>query len=435
MCAAEGLDPDSRVPYKDDRTMPLWTRYRPAAREEKSRAQAESARAQSYVKEQLAKYTNAPLRVVGVHQPQTLEQMETCMRVGNVVAGVICADGHLGYAQPVGAAIAYEDQVSISGVGYDIGCGNMAVKLNVKFDDVKDRVEPIIRFIKSRVSFGVGRANEHFAEHSLFDDRVAWKDSGMDFYKDKARAQLGTVGGGNHYIDLFSDEEGMVWIGVHFGSRGLGHTAATTYLKLAGGKDGIFVPPAVVDVKSDIGSQYMAAMHLAGRYAYAGREWVVEQCRAAIGGEVVHTVHNHHNFAWKERHHGKDCWVVRKGCTPAFPGQEGFIGGSMAEEAVIVEGAAESAMTTSMLASTVHGAGRNFGRKDAKRQFTREQMLAAIAAAGVTLVGGDVDESPMAYKRLYEVLRLHDHTIVIKNRLKPFAVMMAGDDSIDPFKD
>ena len=121
-------------------------------------------------------------------------------------------------------------------------------------------------------------------------------------YRQKAVTQLGTVGSGNHYVDLMRDEDGFVWIGVHFGSRGLGHTSATRYLKAAGGTDGMNVPPAVVDEDSEIGRRYIAAMQLAGRYAYAGREWVVERVRQIIGGTVTDMVHNHHNYAWRETH-------------------------------------------------------------------------------------------------------------------------------------
>ena len=125
---------------------------------------------------------------------------------------------------------------------------------------------------------------------------------------------------------------------MHFGSRGLGHTSATRYLKAAGGKDGMNVPPAVIDEDSEIGRRYIAAMQLAGRYSYAGREWVIERVRQIIGGAVTDMVHNHHNYAWRENHDGRDLWVVRKGATPAFPGQRGFVGGSMGDDAVIIEG-------------------------------------------------------------------------------------------------
>ena len=128
--------------------------------------------------------------------------------------------------------------------------------------------------------------------------------------------------------------------------------------------------------------------------------------RQIIGGAVTDMVHNHHNYAWRETHDGRDLWVVRKGATPAFPGQRGFVGGSMGDDAVIIEGV-DSAEARASLYSTVHGAGRLFGRKEAKRRFTQAQMDAWLQERGVLLLGGDLDESPMAYRRLPEVLAQH----------------------------
>ena len=142
------------------------------------------------------------------------------------------------------------------------------------------------------------------------------------------------------------------------------------------------VPPAVIDENSELGQRYIAAMELAGRYAYAGREWVCERVRRIIGGNETDRVHNHHNYAWRERHGDRDLWVVRKGATPAFPGQRGFVGGSMGDDAVIIEGV-DSDEARASLYSTVHGAGRLFGRNEAKRRFTRAEMerMAAASAA------------------------------------------------------
>lgn len=379
------------------------------------------------------KYKNSPIVINGDHDEATIDQMKNCMSVGNVVKGVICADGHFGYAQPVGGVIAYKNQISISGVGFDIGCGNMAAKLDVKFSDIKDQVPDIITKIKESVSFGVGRSNNEKVEHSLFDDGELWKTADTTDYFAKARSQLGTVGSGNHYVDLLRDEDDFVWIGVHFGSRGLGHTSATKYLKAAGGKEGMMVAPAIVDEFSELGERYIAAMQLAGQYSYAGREWVVNRINQIIGGQIMESVHNHHNYAWKENHNGDDLWVVRKGATPAFPGQKGFIGGSMGDDAVIVEGI-ESASARDNLYSTVHGAGRIYSRKTAKRLFTQEQMSEWLTNRGVLVSGGDLDESPMAYRRLPEVLKHHEDSIKVLHTLRPFAVMMAGKE-YDPFKD
>src|SRR5215469_14988894 len=367
-----GVDPDSRIERPGQRSMPAWCAYRDAARKE--RFAAEAAEAEQSIaanSPQPPRYANSPLRVFGRHDDATIAQMRICMAVGNVVGGVICADGHLGYAQPVGGVIAYEGQISISGVGFDIGCGNMAARLDTPFAAIKDRVGAIIKDVSSVISFGVGRTNEERVEHELFDDVEAWKASDMEAYRQKAVAQLGTVGSGNHYVDLMRDESDLVWVGVHFGSRGLGHTSATRYLKAAGGKDGMNVPPAVIDEDSEIGRRYIAAMEIAGRYAYAGREWVVERVRKIVGGAVTDSVHNHHNYAWRERHGDRDLWVVRKGATPAFPGQRGFVGGSMGDDAVILAGI-EGARSAESLYSTIHGAGRVMSRTEARGKRNRK---------------------------------------------------------------
>jgi tRNA-splicing ligase RtcB len=429
-----GLDPDAKIDRPGQRPMPLWCTFRDAARKEQLAREADALADTVANRPQPAEYQNSPLKVFGHHEDATIAQMRNCMGVGNVVAGVICADGHLGYAQPVGGVVAYEKQISISGVGFDIGCGNMAVRLDTQFAAIEDKVGTIIKDVAKVISFGVGRKNAERVEHELFDDADAWRESDMGEYRQKAVSQLGTVGSGNHYVDLMRDEAGLVWIGVHFGSRGLGHTSATRYLKAAGGKDGMNVPPAVVDEESELGRRYIAAMQLAGRYAYAGREWVIERVRRIIGGAVTDSVHNHHNYAWREVHGGKDLWVVRKGATPAFPGQRGFVGGSMGDDAVIIEGV-ESEEAKASLYSTVHGAGRLFGRREAKRRFTRAEMDAWLQGRGVTLVGADLDESPMAYRRLPDVLAEHAGSVKVLHTLRPFAVAMAGEGEFDPFKD
>ncbi|WP_246696205.1 RtcB family protein [Mesorhizobium sp. SARCC-RB16n] len=423
-----GIDPDSRV--ADGRGMPAWCTYRDAARQEQVLKEASEVE----LPPQATEYQNSPLRVFGEHDEGTLAQMRNCMAVGNVVAGTICADGHLGYAQPVGGVIAYEGQISISGVGFDIGCGNMAIRLDTPFAAIQDRVPAIIRDVARIISFGIGRTNDERVEHELLDDAEAWRMSDREDYRSKAATQLGTVGSGNHYVDLMRDEEGFVWVGVHFGSRGLGHSSATKYLKAAGGKDGMNGPPAVINEDSEIGQRYIAAMELAGRYAYAGREWVCERVRKIIGGNVTDGVHNHHNYAWRERHGDRDLWVVRKGATPAFPGQRGFVGGSMGDDAVIIEGV-DGDEARSSLYSTVHGAGRLFGRKEAKRRFQRDEMERWLQERGVVLIGADLDESPMAYRRLPEVLAHHSASIKVLHTLRPVAVAMAGANEFDPFKD
>ena len=379
--------------------------------------------------------------VVGEHDERTIGQLRRCLDHDDAAAGALCADGHLGYSQPVGGAVAYREHISVSGVGYDIACGNLAVRTSLPFGAVRDRVGPILDKVAGRVSFGVGRKNARRVEHPLFGDEEAWRAADALHLRKMARDQLGTVGAGNHYVDLFrevaegvEEADGPVWVGVHFGSRGLGHKLAAQYLKRGGGREGIDEPPTLLHQDSDLGRGYLAAMALAGRYAYAGREWVAAEALDILGAEATAEVHNHHNFAWREEVGGAPAWVVRKGCTPAFPGQAGFVGGSMGDDAVVLEGA-ESPLAAGLLHSTVHGAGRVLGRRQALRALSRGDMEAWLRGRGVQLRGGDLDESPMAYRRLDEVLAHHAGTIRVLHRLRPFGVVMAGPGEFDPYKD
>jgi tRNA-splicing ligase RtcB len=389
----------------------------------------------------------AKTKIFGEHDEATIKQIETCVAAGGE-RGVLCADGHKGYVQPIGGVIAYKDKISLSGVGFDIACGNLAIRTDVTRPQLELSIEKIMDDVVRDISFGIGHKSKTRVEHELFDD-PAWELQPMRGLKPVAADQLGTVGGGNHYVDLFADEEDRIWVGVHFGSRGLGHKTATHFLKAAGGKDGMDVPPTVVDEKSNIGHDYLAGMHLAGRYAYAGREAVARHVvRGILGARIIEEVHNHHNFAWREKHNGEEYWVVRKGATPAFPAQKGFVGGSMGDDAVIVEGI-DSAISREALFSTIHGAGRIMSRTAAKGRFAKvgkkrirqaglvrhDEMMKWIADKGVVLRGGDLDEAPQAYRRLPDVLAAHAGTIRILHTLRPLGVAMAGRDIVDPYKD
>jgi len=380
-----------------------------------------------------------PPVIFGNHDAGTIQQIETCLRTGGERA-VLCADGHKGYAQPIGGVVAYRDKVSISGVGFDIACGNLAIRTDATEAEIKPRIGAIMDDIVADISFGIGRTNKHPVEHELFTDE-AWRIRPLHPLQQLARDQLGTVGSGNHYVDVFADETGTIWVGVHFGSRGLGHRTATHFLAVAGGKDGMDVPPTVVSLDSALGQDYLAAMHLAGRYAYAGREYVARHVvRNILGARIVAEVHNHHNFAWQEEHAGEKLWVVRKGATPAFPGQQGFVGGSMGDDAVIIEGVDSPASRTALF-STVHGAGRVMSRTAAKGKrgqpglVRRDAMQEWLRRKSVALRGGDLDEAPQAYRRLPDVLAAHAGTIRILHTLRPLGVAMAGHAIADPYKD
>lgn len=376
-----------------------------------------------------------------------VEQIVTCARQAESAA--LMADHHLGYAVPIGGVVAYDGQISPSGVGYDIACGNKAVRLDIPAAEVKANIRPIMDDIWRTISFGVGRKNPEPVEHPLFDDDPAWALPVAQELKKLAADQLGTVGSGNHYVDIFEDEEERIWLGVHFGSRGLGHRLATHFIKAGGGKDGIHVAPVLLETDSQLGQEYIACMRLAGRYAYAGRDWACQRVAELLGAQILEEVHNHHNFAWPEEHNDRELWVVRKGATPAFPGQKGFVGGSMGDISVILEGT-DGPESAKALRSTVHGAGRVMSRTQAagrvrwrkgrkvrvkEGQISREQMLRRVQQMGVELRGAGTDEAPQVYKHLPDVLDHHRETIRILHTLRPLGVAMAGADEYDPYRD
>jgi tRNA-splicing ligase RtcB (3'-phosphate/5'-hydroxy nucleic acid ligase) len=440
------------------------------------------------------------IKTFGVVDERSLKQLERCMEAGDAEFGVLCADHHPGYSQPIGGGIAYEGYVSPSGVGYDIGCGNKAAETELTRADLDAMggVEQIMREITRRISFGMGVPAQERIDHPVLD-----RIRNADFAPQRklvqvAESQLGTVGSGNHYVNLMEDENGHIWVGVHFGSRGFGHKTASGFLALAqglpfGGKASegeMDSPPVLFEVGSELGDSYVAAMELAGEYAYAGRDTVVDKVLEILGTESVHEVHNHHNFAWREEHFGRNYWVVRKGCTPARPGQEGFVGASMGDESVILEGVAGGEATESLY-STVHGAGRVMSRSKAagrvrrrkrwacsnrdctrvfdlegvsshlgapkkgvcpdhpdarvKKVWVEEQLKpgvvdwpavqARLREQGIVLVGGGADEAPEVYKRLPDVLAAHAGSVRVTHRLRPLGVAMAGRDVYDPYKD
>ena len=387
------------------------------------------------------------IRIFGPADDASLRQLQRCCEVsGDESHGVLCADHHKGYGMPIGGVIASKTHVMPAGVGYDIACGNLAVRTMLFAKDIV--VPEVMDAIVAKISFGVGRANnEPISEHPVFDVIAASPSAHQRSLLQLARNQLGTVGSGNHYVDLFEDRaDGRLWIGVHFGSRGFGHKTATHYLERAGStNDSMDAVPASILLDTELADEYLAAMHVAGQYAYAGRDWVVERVLAILGTQRDRYVHNHHNYAWLETHGGERWLVTRKGATPAFPGQLGFIGGSMSDDAVIVAGV-DAEPSRAAFYSTVHGAGRVMGRLEAKGRWKdgvcvrppRIDWGAAqvrLRAQGIELRGGAADEAPGVYKRLPDVLAHHAGTIEILHTLRPIGVAMAGANEVDPYKD
>lgn len=384
------------------------------------------------------------LHTFGPVDDNVRQQMTQCQQAEDGALAVLCGDNHLGYSMPIGGVVAYEGLISPSAVGYDIACGNCAVRLDVLAADVN--IPVIMDDIWRTLSFGVGRKNNEQADAPILEEIATCAFGFQRGLAQMAAQQLGTIGSGNHYVDLFVDDtDGHLWIGVHFGSRGFGHKTATWALEQAGGVDGIIVPPTVISVASDLGQAYIDGMERAGRYAYAGRDWVVERVAKLIGATITDRVHNHHNFAWPEWHGGRKLWVHRKGATPAFPAQRGFVGATMEEPSVILQGI-ESPTSAAALYSTVHGAGRVMSRTQARGKFKKGRQVVRgvvnfasvkdrLMAFGIELRGAGADEAPECYKRLSEVLDYHAGTVEVLHVLRPLGVAMAGADTYDPFKD
>ena len=353
----------------------------------------------------------------------SLRQAKTCRKDADYVA--MMADHHLGYSAPIGAVVAYKEHVSPSAVGYDIACGNLAVMLDAHVEDVLDDISVIMDKVWDTFTFGVGGFNKEPVDDAVFDS-PRWEavPCFVRCMKDHARNQFGTIGSGNHYVDIFVDELNRVWVGVHFGSRGFGYQITQHYLKEFNAPNGIYARPVLVEVDNWLGRDYIESMRLAGEYAYAAREWVCKRIADIMGADIVDSVHNHHNFAWKEEHGGEEYWVVRKGATPAFPGQRGFVGGSMCEEALIVEGV-DTHEAEKSFRSTVHGAGRLLSRRFAKQWLDKEVMNDWVRDSGVELRGAGIDESPDCYKRLSDVIAAHSECIKVLHKLRPVGVAMA----------
>lgn len=428
------------------------------------------------------------LAVFGDHEDKVLEQAMRCIHAEADSFGSLSADGHFGYSAPIGLSWALREHVSPAAVGYDIGCGNLAVATNVHADgDFKTALPGIMDRIYTEVNFGMNRRGGGVDDDPVFDSILEAEYEPVRALIGKARAQLGTVGGGNHYVDLFADETNRVWVGVHFGSRGFGWTIGNGFMAMAQGKtfedkakEDMEAPPGMLHLGSTLGYLYLDAMQIAGEYAYAGREHVVAQVLGILGAQPFgERIHNHHNYAWPERHRGDDVLVIRKGATPAQPGQKGFVGASMGEPAVILEGV-ESDLSADTLYSTVHGAGRAMSRTRAAgkqrnrwtcntrdcawvqppatqkpnacpecgntnltRRWVKERegeidwkaALDDLKAKGIELRGANAEEAPLAYKRLHEVLGYHDGTVRILHTLTPLGVAMAAGDVKDPYRD
>jgi len=391
------------------------------------------------LKEQTAAYT-----IFGEEQIEqgALDQMNIAMRLPITVAGALMPDAHQGYGLPIGGVLATKNAIIPYGVGVDIGCRMALSVFDIPDDHFFDRRSFYKRELIAATAFGagIGFSGKDRAYHNVLDRKEFDMNGLLRGLKDKAFNQLGSSGGGNHFVEwgIISFEKKDEILGIekgrylalltHSGSRGLGATLAGHYTRIA--KEQCKLPSyaanlAYLDMESEAGQEYWLAMNLAGDYASACHEVIHRKLTKAIGATVLAKVENHHNFAWKEQLNGEEVIVHRKGATPAAKGVMGIIPGSMTAPGFLVRGKGE----ISAINSASHGAGRQMSRTQAIKNVSKADMKAILQDMGVSLIGGGLDEAPMAYKDIHKVMASQQELVDVVAKFSPKMVRMADDGS------
>jgi tRNA-splicing ligase RtcB len=366
-----------------------------------------------------------------------LEQMRNSMRLPSAVRGALMPDAHVGYGLPIGGVLATEGTVVPYAVGVDIACRMKLTVLDIDPKTLRGSRERYEKTLLRETAFGTGSVldKRDRIDHEVLDaDR--WSQLPLlRNLRDKATAQLGTSGSGNHFVefgeltldhaDLGLEPGRYLALMSHTGSRGPGAMVAGHFTRRARELHSKLPPElshlAWLDLDSDDGREYWYAMNLMGEFASASH-WVIhERVRAALGAKVLAGVENHHNFAWLEEHDGRELVVHRKGATPAGEGVLGVIPGSMASPAFIVRGKGSEAS----LLSASHGAGRVMSRTAAKQAFTWKDVRPVLEEANVTLLSAGIDENPGVYKNIFEVMAQQADLVDIVARFDPRIVRMA----------
>ncbi|QJB42672.1 RtcB family protein [Chitinophaga oryzae] len=363
------------------------------------------------------------------------QQMEVAMSLPVTVQGALMPDAHMGYGLPVGGVLATEQAVIPYAVGVDIGC-RMALTLFDEGESFLKRYRYQLEMaIKAYTHFGMEGGLEFRQEHPVLD-RPEFHDTPLlKSLHGKAVRQLGSSGSGNHFVEfglLTLEEDNSLSLPPkrylallsHSGSRGLGAAIAQHYTKIA--TDTCKLPRSArqlawLDMNSEAGQEYWLSMNLAGDYARACHQQIHRHLAKAAGLKSLATIENHHNFAWEETLTDKRKVVIhRKGATPAHAGELGIIPGSMTTPAYLVrgKGAEES------LYSAAHGAGRAMSRSKAREKMTVSALKKIVAGAGVTLIGGSVEENPLAYKDIDRVMDAQRELVQVEGRFMPAIVRM-----------
>ncbi len=379
----------------------------------------------------------APFRIWGENLDENaITQMKNAAQLPVSVRGALMPDAHLGYGLPIGGVLAVRNAVIPYAVGVDIACRMKLSVLNLSPNALRGEQKRLANAIERETRFGIG-ANFRPAErrdHPVMDED--WRVTAVtNRLRDKAWQQLGTSGSGNHFVEfglltVLNDELGLpageyLALLSHSGSRGAGATVADHYSKLATDLHPELPKElrhlAWLNLDSDPGREYWAAMQLMGQYAAANHACIHQHVVKALGAKVLLDVENHHNFAWKEEHDGETVIVHRKGATPAGEGVLGIIPGSMGAPGFVVRGRGNEAS----LNSAAHGAGRRMSRKQAIKSFTWSDVKKYLRERDVTLLSAGLDEVPMAYKDIHEVMAAQADLVETLARFDPRLVKMA----------
>ena len=368
-----------------------------------------------------------------------IEQMDVAMKLPVTTAGALMPDAHPGYGLPIGGVLAVENAVIPYGVGVDIGCRMCLTIYDLPVSMLDQKTAQLKKVLTDHTRFGIATFNQ------VPDDPIMERDAFREInivknLKDRAYKQLGSSGGGNHFVEfglvtLSKDQPAIglhsgTYLGLlsHSGSRGLGAAIAQHYTKLA--KSLCSLPDtakhlAWLNLDTEAGQEYWSAMNLAGDYASACHDHIHQRIAAALGEQYMAKIENHHNFAWKEKDaDGKEIIVHRKGATPAGKDVLGIIPGSMTSPGFIVKGKGVSASIN----SASHGAGRVLSRRKAKEQLSAKEVKTHIEQAGITLIGSGLDEAPMVYKDIHQVMAYQQDLVEVLGTFMPKVVRMCGDE-------
>lgn len=367
-------------------------------------------------------------------------QMDTAMKLPITVAGALMPDAHQGYGLPIGGVLATKNTVIPYGVGVDIGCRMCMSIYDVPASFIEENRHTLKKMLVDNTKFGRATFKKP-REHEVIEDPLFTEIKLLKGLKDKAFSQLGSSGGGNHFVEFGitaiideSNEFGLApgkYLALlsHSGSRGLGATIASHYTKLAMKLTQLPREAkhlAWLDLDSEAGQEYWQAMNLAGNYASACHHQIHDRMAEALRTTPIAMVENHHNFAWKEKDaEGNEIIVHRKGATPAGKGVLGIIPGSMTAPGFIVRGKGDP----DSINSASHGAGRAMSRTQAKKSLDPKLVATHLKEAGVELIGSGLDEAPMAYKDINIVMGAQHDLVEVIGTFLPKVVRMCGDET------